>query len=103
MGCLTRTVFVVLPAYNEAPNIGAVLDALERTGREASLRFHAIVVNDGSRDSTSEVVRTHAATLRLTLAGASAQSWIGSHDTRRSLDRGRPGIRQRRGCDDGCR
>ena len=67
MGCLTRTVFVVLPAYNEAANIGSVLDALERTGREASLRFHAIVVNDGSRDSTSDVVRTHTATLRLTL------------------------------------
>jgi dolichol-phosphate mannosyltransferase len=63
----TRTVFVVLPAYNEASNIGAVLDALERTGRKAGLRFHAIVVNDGSRDRTSEVVRTHAATICLKL------------------------------------
>jgi dolichol-phosphate mannosyltransferase len=67
MACQTRTVFVVLPAYNEAPNIGAVLDALERTGREAGLRFHAIVVNDGSMDGTSEVVRTHAASLGLKL------------------------------------
>src|SRR5262245_41034780 len=67
MGCLTRTVFVVLPAYNEAANIGAVLAALEQTGQEANLKFHAIVVNDGSRDRTSDVVRTHTATLRLTL------------------------------------
>lgn len=63
----TRTVFVVLPAYNEAANIGAVLDALERTGAEAEIAFHAVVVDDGSRDSTAEVVRDHRGRLPLTL------------------------------------
>src|SRR3989442_122882 len=51
-------VVVVLPAYNEAPSIGTLLEmikaTLERTGR----RYKVIVVNDGSSDATrGEIAR----------------------------------------------
>ncbi len=55
-----RIVYVVLPAYNEAASIGTVLVSLERAGAEAGIEFRAIVVDDGSRDGTAEVVRRHA-------------------------------------------
>ena len=52
-------VTIVIAAYNEADNIGAVLDALPSTvcGRPA----HTVVVDDGSRDGTAEVARAHGA------------------------------------------
>lgn len=46
---------VVIPAYNEAEAIGAVVAELVARGHEV------IVVDDGSRDSTAEVARRHGA------------------------------------------
>lgn len=62
-----RTVHVVLPAYNEAPNLGSVLRSLEQAGGQADITLHVIVVDDGSSDATGDVVRNHAGRLRATL------------------------------------
>ena len=50
---------VVIPAYNEADNIGHVLARIPETvcGRETAV----LVVDDGSRDATGEVARRHDA------------------------------------------
>jgi glycosyltransferase involved in cell wall biosynthesis len=45
-------VLVIIPAYNEAETIGPVLLDLRRVAPE----FDRVVVNDGSRDRTAEVV-----------------------------------------------
>ena len=52
-------VAVVIPAYNEADNIGHVLARIPETvcGRETAV----LGVYDGSRDSTGEVARRHGA------------------------------------------
>ena len=50
------SISIVLPAFNEEENIGPMLDrafeVLPRSGRD----FEVIVVDDGSRDATAEVV-----------------------------------------------
>jgi dolichol-phosphate mannosyltransferase len=51
-------VHIVLPAYNEASNVGALLRALDLTAADSGMNFHVIVVDDGSRDSTSEIARS---------------------------------------------
>jgi hypothetical protein len=50
---------VVIPAYNEADNIGHVLARIPETvcGRETAV----LVVDDGSRDATGEIARRHDA------------------------------------------
>src|SRR5512136_1005501 len=62
-----QAVLVVLPAYNEAASLSAVLQALDRTGRESGMALRLIVVNDGSSDSTGLVARNHRGSVPLTL------------------------------------
>src|SRR5512140_2635418 len=62
-----RRIFVVLPAYNEAANLGSVLVSLGTAAADAGMECQAIVVNDGSTDATAEVVRSHRGPLPETL------------------------------------
>jgi dolichyl-phosphate beta-glucosyltransferase len=59
---------VIIPAYNESARLGATLDRVLRHVSEQGWDAEVIVVNDGSRDDTAEMVlaraRTHPA-LRL--------------------------------------
>src|SRR4051794_28411251 len=59
----SRTLSIVLPAYNEAERIDAALDELfeflgsRDAAAEMSDRITVLVVDDGSTDGTSDVVR----------------------------------------------
>lgn len=48
---------LVIPAYNEAENIGAVVRNLAAALRNSRDRFEIIVVNNGSQDNTSAVLK----------------------------------------------
>jgi dolichyl-phosphate beta-glucosyltransferase len=48
---------IVIPAYNESARIGATLRSVVECIRAHQWRAHVLVVNDGSTDSTAEIVR----------------------------------------------
>ncbi len=50
-------VLIVIPAYNEERNIGAVLDGIQKKAPG----FPILVINDGSSDNTEKVVLEHNA------------------------------------------
>ncbi len=52
---------IVIPAYNEADNIGYVLDQIP--DEVCGLPTATLVVDDGSRDGTEEVAAAHGATV----------------------------------------
>jgi dolichyl-phosphate beta-glucosyltransferase len=52
---------IVIPAYNEAARIAAALDAVVACVRRSGWRAEVVVVDDGSRDQTAEIVREYAA------------------------------------------
>jgi len=52
-------ILIIIPAYNEALNIGSVLDDIRTAGILADL----LVVDDGSSDATSAVARSKGATV----------------------------------------
>lgn len=62
-----RTIFVVLPAFNEGPGIGSLLDRLDDAMAETLLAYRVILVDDGSRDDTAAVAADRAATMPITI------------------------------------
>lgn len=60
-----KKVYVVLPSYNEAPNLPRLLKRIDEALWEDSLNYEIIVVDDGSKDDTSSIVKTYMETLPL--------------------------------------
>lgn len=51
---------IVIPAYNESARITASLDHILLFSTQNQWDLEIIVVNDGSRDNTAEIVRDYA-------------------------------------------
>jgi len=58
---LDPTYSIVIPAYNEGARLGATLEKVLAYVRARGWEAEIIVVNDGSRDNTADIVRTFAA------------------------------------------
>ena len=54
---MRNNTLLIMPAYNEDMNIGSVIDTLKNAG--VLEQMDLLVINDGSTDSTAEVVRRH--------------------------------------------
>ena len=50
-----RTVWIVLPAFNEARNLGTLLERIDESLTDEAMAYQVLVVDDGSSDSTYEV------------------------------------------------
>jgi glycosyltransferase involved in cell wall biosynthesis len=48
---------IVLPAYNEEPNVAAAVQAVAEVAQTLGRDYEILVVNDGSRDNTGQIVR----------------------------------------------
>jgi dolichol-phosphate mannosyltransferase len=70
-------VLVVLPAYNEEANIGALLERIDESMAESGLDYQVIVVDDGSRDRTFEVLSEYAARVPLTVSRHQVNQGLG--------------------------
>lgn len=71
-------VFVVLPAYNEEANIGSLLDRLDESMENSFLLYETIVVDDGSRDGTLEILNRSAQKLPLTIVRHQENQGLGA-------------------------
>ena len=57
---LVSTISIVIPAYNESARLGPTLDRILDFVHRQAWHAEIIVVDDGSRDETAELVRTYA-------------------------------------------
>jgi dolichol-phosphate mannosyltransferase len=58
-------VFVVLPAYNEAENLGPLLEEIDLALSEEGLAYTVVLVDDGSADDTLGVARGYQGRLTI--------------------------------------
>ena len=56
-----RIVYVVLPVYNEEGRIQQLLTHIDEAMEDAGIAYEIVLVDDGSRDSTADLVRAYAA------------------------------------------
>lgn len=70
-------IFVVLPAYNEEANIGGLLDRIDGSMSESGLQYQVIVVDDGSRDRTFEVLTDYSNRIPLTISHHQVNQGLG--------------------------
>lgn len=69
---------VIIPAYNEANRLPATLIDIDKHLREADLEYEILVVNDGSKDNTADIVRKFESVVKgLRLAGREANKGKG--------------------------
>ena len=62
-----RTVHIVLPVYDEQACIGRLLDHIALAMGEAALPYQVVLVDDGSRDATAQVVATYVGRLPMSV------------------------------------
>lgn len=60
-------IYVLVPAYNEAPTVGLLLWKVRRVFTAFAREYQLLVVNDASTDGTDEVLAPYARALPLTL------------------------------------
>ena len=56
-----QTIWIVLPAYNEETDLPPLLDRIEDSMLEADLTYQIVIVDDGSTDTTLEIIRAASA------------------------------------------
>ena len=54
-------VVITIPAFNEEPTIGPVLDEIHAAMRGKKYKYKVLVLNDGSTDRTVEIAKKHKA------------------------------------------
>jgi dolichyl-phosphate beta-glucosyltransferase len=55
---------IIIPAYNEAERLPVTLIDMDKKLREKSWSYEILVVNDGSKDATADVVKKMAKTIK---------------------------------------
>lgn len=60
-------IYWLLPAYNEAENLGPLLRKIDQVMKGSGRKYRIIVVDDGSPDQTAEVAQALVQTLPITL------------------------------------
>jgi glycosyltransferase involved in cell wall biosynthesis len=53
-----RSLSIVIPAYNEEPNVGAALEHVSGVMEALNIDYEILLVNDGSRDRTGDVAKS---------------------------------------------
>ncbi len=60
-------IYVCIPSFNEAPTIGLVLWKIRRVFEEFAREYQLLVVDDGSTDTTPEILEPYTKALPLTV------------------------------------
>jgi dolichol-phosphate mannosyltransferase len=67
---------IVLPAYNEEEGLEKLLERIRRIARANAIDYRLLIVDDGSRDHTAEVVQSFAIDMPIDLVSFTANAGV---------------------------
>src|SRR5438874_11082078 len=70
-------IWALLPAFNEAVSLPKLLSSIDATMKKHGENYRIVVVNDGSRDESAEILSSLAATLPLDVVTHSINRGLG--------------------------
>jgi dolichol-phosphate mannosyltransferase len=74
----SRTVWIVLPAFNEARALRPLLDRIDESMTDEALRYQVLVVDDGSTDDTYQIAVDASARLPLMVERHATNQGLGA-------------------------
>ncbi|EKD27941.1 MAG: hypothetical protein ACD_79C00492G0002 [uncultured bacterium] len=54
-----KSVSIVIPVFNESSNLNELIERTLKTCRSQTWKFEIILIDDGSRDNSAEIIQTH--------------------------------------------
>ena len=73
-----RTIFIVLPAFNEGQTLAKLFDHIDSALSEVSLSYHIVLVDDGSQDATRAIAEDLAGHMPITIMKHGTNQGLGA-------------------------
>lgn len=73
-----RTIFIVLPAFNEAPTLARLFHHIDNALSEVSLSYHIVLVDDGSQDATRAIAEEISGKMPITIMQHDVNQGLGA-------------------------
>src|SRR5262249_23191470 len=67
---------IVLPAYNEEEGLEKLLERIRRIARANAIDYRLLIINDGSRDHTAQVVQSFASDMPIDLVSFATNAGV---------------------------
>src|SRR3989338_7572892 len=58
---MQKKILITIPAYNEAKNIGNVIEKIKEVMSKQNYDYEIVIIDDGSMDKTAEIARNSGA------------------------------------------
>ncbi|MBI5065270.1 glycosyltransferase family 2 protein [Candidatus Woesearchaeota archaeon] len=60
-----KSISVIVPCYNEGKSVSQTLDRINEIFKKSTVDFEVIVVNDGSKDNTAQVLENYSGKIKI--------------------------------------
>jgi dolichol-phosphate mannosyltransferase len=73
-----RTIFIVLPAFNEGQTLAKLFDHIDNALSEVAISYHIVMIDDGSQDATRSIAEELATRLPITIIQHDVNQGLGA-------------------------
>ena len=73
-----RTIFIVLPAFNEGSTLATLFSRIDESLNEVGLQYHVVLVDDGSTDDTLAIAKRFSGGMPISIKSHAVNQGLGA-------------------------